>query len=168
MNNLNNSLVSTMSDNLTTRLDALQGKLPTVPSKSLELSRAATRRVNDLTGTVVSRLGDSVRAVGSTAATATKTVVGQGRSAIERSAKSVARGRRETFGQLGAQVRRTSDVVRDETSDLLTDATNVVSPESGPLAELSKSALYDRAQAIDLAGRSSMSKDELVSALRSA
>jgi hypothetical protein len=39
--------------------------------------------------------------------------------------------------------------------------------KDGPLEDLTKDELYDRAKAADIPGRSDMSKDELIRALRS-
>lgn len=159
------------SDDLTHRLDTLQNDLPPVPAKTLELTRASVRRANDIAVSVADRIGEFARPVASTATTATRTVVGQARSAVDRSMTTIRRTRNETIGQFGAQVERTAKTVRDETTDLLDDAAKAVAPETtnpASLKDLTKSELYDRAQALDIEGRSQMTKDELVKALRSA
>ncbi len=159
------------AESITQRLDALESELPPIPSKTLGLTRASARRTNDIVTQVVDRVGAFVGPVATTAATASKTVVGQARSAADRSAAAIRKGRNETVGQLGAQVDRTVETLRTETEDLLDDAIKATAPETidpASLADLSKSELYDRAQALDIDGRASMNKSELVAALRSA
>jgi hypothetical protein len=101
--------------------------------------------------------------------TATKTVVGQARSATGHSVASIRRGRNETVGQFTARAKRAVDVLGEETGNLLDDATASVAPEAidpASLHDLTKSELYERAKALDIEGRSVMSKAELVGALR--
>lgn len=157
------------ADAITERLDRLEHDLPSIPAKSLRLTRATTRRVNDIATTLAERAGEFARPVARETLTATKTVVGQARSAADRSVASIRRGRNETVGQFTAQAKRTFDVLGEETGDLLDDATASVAPETvnpASLHDLSKTELYNRAQALDIEGRSAMSKAELVSALR--
>lgn len=159
------------TESLTRRLDTLQADLPPIPAKSLELTRASVRRANDVAVSVADRIGEFARPVASTATTATRTVVGQARSAVDRSVATMRRTRNETIGQFEAQVGRTAKTLRDETTDLLDDAAKAVAPETtnpASLQDLSKAELYERAQNLDIEGRSAMSKDELVAALRSA
>jgi hypothetical protein len=161
--------MSRTADAITERLDRLENDLPSIPAKSLRLTRATTRRVNDVATTITERAGEFVRPVARGASTATKTVVGQARSAADRSVASIRRGRNETVGQFNAQAKRTLDILGDETGDLLDDATASVAPETvdpASLHDLSKAELYERAQALDIEGRSAMSKAELVGALR--
>jgi hypothetical protein len=157
------------ADAITERLDRLENDLPSIPAKSLRLTRATTRRVNDAATTIAERAGEFARPVARGALTATKTVVGQARSATGHSVASIRRGRNETVGQFTAQAKRAVDVLGEETGNLLDDATASVAPEAidpASLHDLTKSELYERAKALDIEGRSAMSKAELVGALR--
>ena len=158
------------SDNFTDRLDSFEGNLPPIPRQTLRLARATTRRVNDVACSVNERVGEFAEPLAQRATTAIKTVVGQGRSAIDRSIAQARKGKNETIGQLGAQAEQTIETLRDGTKSLLTDATRAVAPETvnpASLSDLSKAELYERAQARDIEGRSSMSKTQLIEALRS-
>lgn len=156
-------------DAITDRLDRLEADLPAIPAKSLRLTRATTRRVNGVTSAVIERGGEFARPVARSAMNATKTVIGQTRSATNRSVASIRKGSNETVGQLNAQASRAAGTLRSETESLLDDATASVAPEtSNPasLEDLDRAELYRRAQALDIDGRSAMSKAELIEALR--
>lgn len=150
-------------------LDDVEARLPLLPSKSVALTRAAGRRTAAVASSTADAIGERLSTIGSTVATATRTTVGQARSAAERTYKTVCANTAEAFGQARAQTGKVVDTVETETADLLDDATDAVAPETvnpASLEDLSKSELYDRAQAAGIEGRSTMTKDELVRALR--
>ena len=133
---------------ITSLLDQLEADLPLIPGKSLELVRATTRRANSLATSAAHRLSTFASPVVKRASVATKTAVGQARSGVSRSASTL----------------------NDETEALLDDATDAVAPETvnpRSLNDHTKAELYERAQTAGVQGRSAMSKDDLLHALRS-
>lgn len=184
---------STYQNDLTKRLDDLEESLPTLPSKSLQFGRAATRRVIDTTVDIVTTISRSVNGVVDEAATSAKTTAGQTRAAVDRSATTARDSAREAAEQARAAVDRTTEAVRTSAKQaagqaraeagqvvdaassaaeqLLDEGTQAVDPDRPnpgiPYARWTKSQLYDRAQELDIEGRSAMTKKELVEALRS-
>lgn len=132
------------------------------------LADRATRTASDIADDV----GRRVRPVVSTIGSAWSTTVGQTRSAADRAGSAVVHSSREATGQATAQARRTTASARRSGEALIDDAVRAVDAEpSGPPAALerrTKDELYQMAQDHDIAGRSSMSKAELVAALRNA
>ncbi len=179
---------------LTQRLDQLENRLPPLPAKSFALGRATVRRTNDVVVSVVSDVARRMDTVVNTARTGvrttagqaksaverttqmaettTKQTVGQARSAVERTTKVAGTTTKQTVGQAKRQATATASAARNATGELLDDATATVDPDAAPRGiayeEWTKSDLYDRAQELDIDGRSSMSKRQLISALRSA
>lgn len=155
---------------LTKRLDQLEHSLPPIPAKSFALGRATVRRTNDVVTSVVSDVARRMDRVVTTARTGAKTTAGQARSAVERTSQVAQTTAKQTVGQARAQGSRTVDAAASATTGLLDDATATVDPDAAPRGiayeEWTKAELYDRAQELDLEGRSTMSKPELVAALR--
>ncbi len=167
-----NSEISRRLDELTRRLDQLEAVLPLVPSKAIGLSRATARRVNATAADVATDLGRQLGLLGSTADNALSTSVGQARSAAERTSTTARRATKETIGQARAQSRRTGVAAERSATALLDDATRAMEPEGdgrpAVLDDWTKAELYERAQELDIDGRSTMSKRELIRAIRSA
>lgn len=120
------------------------------------------------------RVGEAVRPrverFASAAAQAGRTVVGQARSAIRRTGEQADHGAREVAGQVEAQGERVAAVAAEETDAALADAERAVSdrPSPGvPYEEWTRQQLYERAQELEIDGRASMTKAELIDALRS-
>lgn len=179
---------------LTQRLDQIEDRLPPIPAKSFALGRATVRRTNDVVVSVVSDVARRVDTVVSTARTGARTTTGQARSAVERSSRTAETTAKQTVGQARSAAQRTSKVAgtttkqtigqakrqasvtgaagREAAAELLDDATATVDPDASPRGiayeEWTKSDLYDRAQELDIDGRSTMSKRQLIAALRSA
>ena len=130
------------------------------------LADRATRTASDIADDV----GRRVRPVVSTIENAWSTTVGQTRSAADRAGSAVVHSSREATGQATAQARRATESARRAGTALVDDAVRAVDAEpSGPPAALerrTKEELYEMAQERDIAGRSTMSKAELVAALR--
>jgi hypothetical protein len=157
---------------LTQRLDQLEHRLPPFPAKSFALGRATVRRTNDVVTSVVADVARRVDTVVTTARTGAKTTTGQAKSAVKRTAKVAETTGKQTVGQAKRQAAETASATRRATGELLDDATATIDPASRPRGvgyeEWTKADLYERAQELDIDGRSTMSKPELVAALRSA
>jgi hypothetical protein len=163
---------ATLTDNITRRLDEFESNLPSIPARALGLGRAATRRVFDTTGTVASTIARQCDNVLGTASTSAKTATGQARSGATRTAKTAATAVKQTAGQARAEVTQTVDAGVEATERLLDAGTRAVDPDlpnsGAPYETWTKEQLYHRAQDLDIDGRSSMTKKQLVSALRAA
>ncbi len=184
--------ITSIQNDLTDRLDQLETSLPSLPSKSLAFGRASARRVIDTTTDVVSTVGRRLGSVRDTASTGAKTstgqassgvnrtakvakntaneAVGQAKSAVNRTAKVAKDAARQTAGQVRAEASQTVEVAADTAGQLLDDGAQAVDPDRPnpgvPYSKWTKAQLYDRAQELDIDGRGSMTKKELVSALR--
>lgn len=165
---------------------------PMLARKVYEFNKAVLTTSIDTAKSVISVVADGVSSATGTARDAGATVVGQTRSAVDRtvdqaseSAKDVAEttrtavrgtvgearsGAKEVVGQARAQGKQASaqvDRVAARTADRAVDAVDQ-SPSSGtPYESWTKEELYERAQELDVEGRSTMSKKQLISALRS-
>jgi cell division septum initiation protein DivIVA len=158
------------------RLDDLERQLPSIPSKMLGLTRAVTDRAGAAfcgAATAMTRPATAVKREGESVARSTnvaaRTTVGQARSATERTVDAVGANTREVVGQARAQTGRVADQAQDSVEQLLDDATAAVETDKRParLEDLTKAELYERAQARDISGRATMSKPQLIRALRS-
>jgi hypothetical protein len=167
-----NNEISRRLDELTRRLDRLEAELPTIPSKALGLTRATAHRVNSTASDVATDVGRQLERFGSTASAALSTSVGQTRSAVERTSSTARRTSKEAIGQTRAQTKRTGRAAETSATALLDDAARAIEPDGdgkpASLDDWTKADLYERAQELDIDGRSSMSKRELVRAIRSA
>lgn len=167
---MNVSMTSIQSD-MTERLDDLETSLPSIPSKGLSLTRASARRVIDTTADVACTVRRRVDSVWNTAATSTKTSAGQASSAVTRTAKVAGDTARQTAGQVRAETAQTVDAASKAAEQLLDEGARAIDPDRPnpgvPYGQWTKAQLYDRAQELDIDGRSSMTKKQLVSALRS-
>lgn len=137
-------------------------------------ARSAVRRTSDQAGVgtreVVGQVGAQGEQVATAASRAGRTVVGQGRSAASRTSRQAAVGAREVAGQVDAQGERVADVVGKETDGALRQAERAASERPGPgvpYEEWTRQQLYERAQELEIEGRASMNKAELIDALRS-
>ncbi|MGK0274987.1 MAG: hypothetical protein ACI9N0_001368 [Ilumatobacter sp.] len=158
------------SEKLTTRLDDLETSLPRVPSAALSFGRAATRRATAIATSAYDKVSPRFETIGSQVGTAVRTAAGQARSAAGRSINTLKNNASEATGQAKAQTAAVIGTIEDETVGLLDDAAKSVDPKTinpASLTDLSKDELYERAQAADIDGRSTMSKAQLVTALRS-
>ena len=189
-----NTEISRRVDILTRRLDRLEANLPPIPSRAIGLTRATAHRVNTTATDVANDVGRQLGRFTSTAGTALSTTVGQARSAVDRTSSTAQRTGKETIGQARSAVERTSSTAqrtsketigqaraqakitgkaaRQSATALLDDATRAIEPDGdgkpAAIDDWTKAELYERAQELDIDGRSSMSKAELVRALRSA
>jgi len=164
--------ISRRTDELTDRLDRLEEQLPPNPARAIRLIRATAHRVEATATDMANNIGRQLGRITSTASTALSTTAGQARSAVERTSSTAQRTSKETIGQAKAQSKLTGQAAERSATALLDDATRAVEPESvgrpAALDDWSKADLYERAQEFEIDGRGSMSKRELVRALRSA
>lgn len=156
-----------MTTSLTTILDRIEQRLPAVPRSAFKLNRTVTAAGFNTLAASANAICAASKTVSRRASTGAKTVGGQAESVAQRIETTVKSGVKEVAGQARAQTIATLDVVEAETVDLLESADTAIddSPE-GPYEMRTKDELYARAQELDINGRSSMSKSELVSALR--
>ncbi len=164
---------------------------PTLARKVYELNKTALTSSIGTTKHVLSVVADGVGTATAAAREAGATVVGQTRSAVDRTTDEAVRGAKEVgvqtrsaidrtadqarvgvkevAGQAKAQGRRAServDAVATRTADRAIDAVSD-SPSSGtPYESWSKEELYERARELDVDGRSTMNKKQLIAALR--
>ncbi len=140
-----------------------------VARKAFEVNRTILRTSVATTKDLVGIVGDGIANATGVARDAGATVVGQTRSAVDRTVGELRDNAREVAGQARAQGERAGAAV-DRTVDRTADrAIHTVehSPSTGtPYEEWTKDELYERAQELDIDGRSQMSKRELIAALR--
>lgn len=99
------------------------------------------------------------------------TIVGQTRSATQRTVDEITANTKEVVGQARAQGRIGAakiDDVADSTARRAIDTVDDAPSSGTPYEQWSKAELYERAQELDIDGRSAMSKGQLIRALRSA
>jgi len=158
------------------RLDDLERQLPSIPSKMLGLTRAVTDKAGAAVcgaATAMTRPATAVTREGASVAhsadIAARTTVGQARSATERTVATAGANTREVVGQARAQTGRIADQTQASVEQLLDDATTAVKNDKRParLEDLTKAEIYERALDRDISGRASMSKPQLIRALRS-
>ena len=125
----------------------------------------------DTGATVVGQAQSATERTVDQASNGAKQVVGQARSAGGRTVDQASKGIKEVTGQARAQGERANeqlDRVTERTAERAIDAVDP-SPSSGtPYEQWSKAELYERAQELDIDGRSGMSKPQLIKALRNA
>ena len=156
------------------------GRFTSTASTALSTTVGQARSAVDRTSSTAQRttketIGQARSAVGRTSSTAQRTgrqTVGQARSAVERTSSTARRTSKETIGQARAQAKITGKAARQSATALFDDATRAIEPDGdgkpAAIDDWTKAELYERAQELDIDGRSSMSKVELVRALRSA
>lgn len=134
-----------MTISINATLDRVESRLPLIPRRVLRLQRSVAD------------------AAFSVAKTTLRAVAGSS-DRVEQSART---GLNTVKGQAKAQANMTADVAESEAASLLGRATRSVEGDATKrLEEWTKAALYERAQELELDGRSTMSKKQLVSALR--
>ena len=160
--------VSSANAAVNDRLDDLERQLPSIPSKVLGLTRSATDKASSAMCGAASAILRQGTSVAHTTDVAARTTAGQARSATSRTASTVSANTREVVGQARAQTAQVVDQAEDSVEKLLDDATASVEGTKRParLEDLTKAELYERAQDRDIAGRASMSKPQLIRALR--
>ncbi len=155
---------------LTRQLDKLENSLPALPAQSVALGRASVRRTNDVMTSAVADVTRRIGHVVTTARTGVATTTGRARSAVDRTTDLAQAAERQPVGQARAQSGRTTDAAVTAAGDLFDEVTDAVDPDAARrgIADEAwrKADLYERAQQLDIVGRSGMSKPELIAALR--
>ena len=141
----------------------------TVARKMYDFNKAVVSTSLQTTRTVLGAVGEGVSSAVKTLRDSGSTVVGQSRSAVDRTVTQASTGVKEVAGQARAQGDRASaqlDEIADRTARRATAAVSDT-PSSGTRYEdWTKDELYERAQELDVEGRSGMSKSQLIKALR--
>ncbi len=171
------------------KLDAVEERLPALPAAVFRLQRTVAERTLSSVGDAAGAVKGSMCAANRAAATALKTVTGTAEWVANRTFNTASTGTKTLVGQTKAQAKIAGDAVVEEINDLadsaadsaenaseaITDAVNATEAEldetpvgSGPYESWTKEELYARAQELDIDGRSTMTKDDLVVALRAA
>jgi hypothetical protein len=154
---------------ITDRLDRLEANLPAVPARVVRLQRTLAGAWYDRTSALFNAFADSTKTFLETARVSGKTVTGQARDAAEDVASTARTGARRVTGQAQAQGRRISDTASAKTTQLLDKAIDAVDdrPGSGtPYEQWTKADLLERATELEIEGRSTMNKAQLIKALR--
>jgi hypothetical protein len=165
---------------------SLTRKMYDVNKTWFDTSIGTTRQVLSVVGDGVSKAAGVLRDTGATVVGQTRSavertvdqassgvneVVGQTRSAVGRTVDQASSGVNEVSGQTRAQGARATEQLDEVADRTARRATEVIDPKPStgtPYEEWTKAELYERAQELDIDGRSTMSKDELVAALRAA
>ncbi|MEO6123400.1 MAG: hypothetical protein ABIR32_06790 [Ilumatobacteraceae bacterium] len=141
----------------------------TIPRKIIQLNVAVAQSALGVTTSAFRLVNDGVKNVLDTSRTAGKTVVGQGRSVVERTAATASAGVKEVSGQAEAQGKKVAKVVDKQANRIVDRATDAVEgkPHQGTAYEQwTRAQLLERAKEVEVTGRSAMSKNELIAALR--
>jgi hypothetical protein len=151
------------------RLDELERRLPAIPRKVVILGRAGAERIGATTVDVARDVSRQLSRVTTVAGHSANTSAGQTRSAFDRTTTAARRNMNEAVGQTRAQTARSGRAAERGAVALLDDATRAVEPSEASAADLdewTKAELYDRAQELDIPGRSTMDKRELIDAIQ--
>ena len=141
-----------------------------LPRKIIDVNRTFAGMAVHNTAEVVKTVGRNTKNVIDAAREAGKIVTGQTTSVVERTVTTARNGTREVSGQVMAQGARVSDAVRTQANRTVDAAQRAIDdrPASGtPYEQWTKAQLMERARELDLEGRATMSKPQLIKALRS-
>jgi hypothetical protein len=156
---------------LTAQLDRLEDSLPKLPARIVRLQRAVAGATYDQLTGATSMIVEATRSVLSTAQTSGRTVVGQTRAAGTDLAGTARRNTNQVVGQARAQSRRLSASADREATDVIDAAIEAVDDTPSrrrPYEEWTKAELLDRAKELDVPGRYTLNKKQLIAALRRA
>jgi hypothetical protein len=146
---------------LTTRIES---RLPALPASMVRVYTTSVERSAE-TATVARA---KIMSVGKTVARAdiraAKTVIGQTRSAIDRTIDFTSNRIAEVRGQASYQAGAAAGTTNSALVDMVDEANEQIASVK-PLSAMTKTELYEMAQDADVEGRSDMSKSELVDAL---
>ena len=169
------------------RLDDLERRLPALAATSLRMQRLIGARLLSVASEVGQAWQNSARAASQASSTSVKTVAGTARDAGEETVNAASTAVRRVTGQAEAEGRQMTDAVTTEAGEAVDSAkeaadelrrtaveavdavAKAVDPDRTPTGEsfeeLTKAELYRRAASLEIAGRSKMSKQQLIDAL---
>lgn len=154
------------TERFTKTLDRVEERLPTIPRLVFQFNRSVASLGCRLATRAADAAGETGSTIASSAATGAKTVQGQARSAAGRTMATGTGAAKEVVGQARAQSERVLDTIDAEATSVVEDATTVTEEmEVGSYRSLTKAELYDRAQELDIDGRSGMNKAQLIDAI---
>jgi hypothetical protein len=139
-----------------------------LPRKIFDLNLNIAGKVLSTYVTIFKTIAQNTGNVLGASRTAGKTVVGQSRSVVDRTLTTARNGTKEVAGQVRAQGAKVGDAIATEanrTADAALRATSDT-PSGKPYEQWTKAQLLDRAKERGLKGVSTMSKGELIDALR--
>jgi hypothetical protein len=148
---------------------ATENSTSTLPKKILDLNLAIASKTLSTYATVIKTVARNAMTIVGASRTAGKTVVGQSRSVVDRTITTARNGSREVAGQVKAQGAKVSDVISTEVNRTADAALRATSdkPSGKPYEQWTKAQLHERAKELSIKGVSTMSKGELIDALRS-
>lgn len=153
--------MTTPLNDLTLRLES---HLPELPASMVRMCRTSVARSAE-TATVARTKALSVgETLARTNIRAAKTVIGQTRSAIVRTIEFTGDRIAEVRGQASHQTSAAAGATNSALVELVEDAEKHVAAVK-PLRAMTKPELYEMAQDADIAGRSDMTKQQLVDAM---
>ena len=141
----------------------------TLPRKIIAVNRTIAQTALTNAGNAMKTVGENTKNVIDAARTAGKIVTGQATSVVERTVTTARNGSREVSGQVMAQGARVGDAISTQANRTADAVLRAVSdkPTSGtPYEQWTKAQLVERAREVNLDGRGSMTKAELIDALR--
>ena len=167
---------TTIEHRMTTTLDEIEERLPALPASVLRLERALAGRTVDLVAGAAGNVKGAVGAVSARTDRAARTVFGTARRAAADTLDTARVGARTTAGQTRAQANAVGERVNEETGDLrdaalesVHGAIRTLDPDddaSTGYERWTRDELYRKAIDLGIDGRSTMTKAELVAAIR--
>jgi hypothetical protein len=155
----------------TTQLDRLERSLPTVPARVVRLQRVVAGGTYDQVADAVQTVVTATRNFLETARVSGRTVTGQTRAAGVDVVDTATRNAKQVVGQTKAQGRRVATTATQQVTDVLDAAIDAVDPAPGsgkPYEQWTKAELLSRADELGIERRSTLSKKQLIAALRNA
>ncbi len=165
---------------INTRLDKVENELPAVPKAVLRLNRAAGERVWGSTERAATTFFDAFGNMTETATSSYKTFVSTAQKAgadfspaiesaqkfAEDTMQFATKGVKQVAGQFGIAIDNAEeDVVETVKSTTAKVKASETRAAKSDLSSKTKAELYEMAKVVDLDGRATMSKGELVKAL---
>ena len=167
---------ATLDTRMTSALDEIEERLPSLPASVLRLERSLAGRTYDVVAAAVGDVRSSVDTVSKRADHAARTLIGTARHSASTTFETARRGVKTTSGQVGAQAGAvgstlTSEItnIHDDAVDAVDSAVRTLDPDHDATTgydRWTRADLYEKATELDIEGRSSMSKSELITAIR--
>ncbi len=171
---------SSIAHRIETRLDEIQGNLPRIPAKIMELNRAVADRTISTNRRNLELLLDSVQTVAKTTDTGVRTVAGTIRWTVGQTIDAATTGVRRISGQANAQAKIAVDTLDAQVTDITDEVADRLDAsiastkaadtrdEKTHLRSKTKEELYEQAQLLEIDGRADMNKSQLVNAIAKA